>query len=91
MVLDGKLVCGTLKFRRKLKNKRSENRANSGSCESHCVLYGIIVTAANQVGLLLLKVLKKKYWQLMRYLVCFSLLLHYQGFRSVESVKLFSL
>lgn len=74
MLLDGKLEYGTLKLHRELKNERAEKKqvgANSGS-ESHHVLYCKIVTAASQVGLLLSKVLKKKYWQLMRYLVCFS-------------------
>lgn len=64
MVLDGKLEYGTLKFHRELKNKRGKNKqvgTNSGSPESRRRLYRIIMTAANWVGLLLSKVLKKKY------------------------------
>lgn len=40
----------TLKFHRELKNEGGENKqvgANSGSSENHCILYRIIVTAAN--------------------------------------------
>lgn len=42
MVLNGKPEYGTPKFHREQKSGRGENRqvgANSGSSQSHCVLY----------------------------------------------------